>query len=178
VVTFDRNQRSRWIGILTKSIKVTQVVLIGIGNKKVIDVRAPTAAASASCAEAPSLIRIFARRATEKQYRKMRVARIPSYGKIRDRILSGTLLDMNDQTSNPRLPVARESEIEFLARETGTPVDTVREIYRVEHDKLERSARIKTFVSVLAHRRVKALLHAERGKSHGTRRPVGQANNF
>jgi hypothetical protein len=73
---------------------------------------------------------------------------------------------MNDQTLNPRSAVARESEIELLARETGTPFDTVQEIYRVERDKLERSARIKTFVSVLAHRRVKALLHIERGKRH------------
>ena len=73
---------------------------------------------------------------------------------------------MSDQTSSSRSPVARESEIELLARETGTPVDTVQEIYRVERDKLERSARIKTFVSVLAHRRVKALLHVERGNRH------------
>jgi hypothetical protein len=73
---------------------------------------------------------------------------------------------MNDQTLNSRSPVARESEIELLARETGIPVDTVQEIYRVERDKLERSARIQTFVSVLAHRRVKALLQVERGKRH------------
>jgi len=73
---------------------------------------------------------------------------------------------MNGQTSNLQSSVARESEIESLARETDTPVDTVQEIYRVEHDKLERSARIKTFISVLAHRRVKALLQVERGKRH------------
>jgi hypothetical protein len=73
---------------------------------------------------------------------------------------------MNDQTSSTRSTVERESEIELLARETGTPVDTVQEIYRVERDKLERSARIKTYVSVLAHRRVKALLHIERGNRH------------
>jgi hypothetical protein len=73
---------------------------------------------------------------------------------------------MNDQTSSLRSTDAKESEIELLARETGTPVDTVQEIYRVERDKLERSARIKTYVSVLAHRRVKALLHIERGNRH------------
>jgi len=61
---------------------------------------------------------------------------------------------------------ARESEIELLARDTDTPVDVVQEIYRVERDKLERTARIKTFVSVLAHRRVKALLRVERGNRH------------
>ena len=73
---------------------------------------------------------------------------------------------MNDQTYSPQSTDARESEIEVLARETDTPVDTVQEIYRIERDKLERSSRIKTFVSVLAHRRVKALLQVERGKRH------------
>ena len=73
---------------------------------------------------------------------------------------------MNELTSTSRSTDARESEIETLARETDTPVDTVQEIYRAEHDRLERSARIKTFISVLAHRRVKALLQVERGNRH------------
>jgi len=73
---------------------------------------------------------------------------------------------MNDQTSRFPSAVARESEIELLARETGTPVETVEEIYRIERDKLERSSRIKSYVSVLAHRRVKALLQVERGNRH------------
>jgi hypothetical protein len=73
---------------------------------------------------------------------------------------------MNDQTSNLPSAVAGESEIELLARETGIPVDTVQEIYRVERDKLERSAPIKSYISVLAHRRVKALLQVERGNRH------------
>ena len=73
---------------------------------------------------------------------------------------------MNNQTLHPRSTAAREPEIESLARETGVPVDTVQEIYRIEFDKLESSARIKTFVSVLAHRRVKALLQEEHGKRH------------
>ena len=73
---------------------------------------------------------------------------------------------MNELPLMSRPAVARESEIELLARETDTPVDTVQEIYRIEHDKLERSARIKTFISVLVHRRVKALLQVERGNRH------------
>ena len=73
---------------------------------------------------------------------------------------------MNDQTSRFPSAVARESEIELLARETGTPVETVEEIYRIERDKLERSSRIKSYVSVLAHRRVKAILQVERGNRH------------
>jgi hypothetical protein len=73
---------------------------------------------------------------------------------------------MNEPTLTSRSAVERESEIELLARETDTPVDTVQEIYRAEHDRLERSARIKTFISVLVHRRVKALLQVERGNRH------------
>jgi hypothetical protein len=72
---------------------------------------------------------------------------------------------MNDPT-NPPSTGTREPEFEMLARETNTPLDMVREIYRVERDKLERSARIKTYIPVLAHRRVKALLRVERGKRH------------
>ncbi len=72
---------------------------------------------------------------------------------------------MSDQTLNPKNPKP-EPEIELLARETNTPVETVQEIYRFERDKLESQARIKTFVSVLAHRRVKARLQVERGHRH------------
>jgi Protein of unknown function (DUF3562) len=49
---------------------------------------------------------------------------------------------------------------------TDTPVDAVRELYRVEREKLEHSARIKTFVPVLARRRVKELLLVHRGLRH------------
>jgi Protein of unknown function (DUF3562) len=73
---------------------------------------------------------------------------------------------MRDQPLNSPCVSVREAEIEVLARETDTPLDTVREIYRLECDKLERSARIKTYISVLAHRRVKALLQVERAKRH------------
>lgn len=73
---------------------------------------------------------------------------------------------MNDRTLNTSSTSAREPEFEILARETETPLDTVREIYQVEREKLERSARVKTYIPVLAHRRVKALLKMERGKRH------------
>ena len=56
--------------------------------------------------------------------------------------------------------------MEGLARETDTPVDAVRELYRVEREKLEHSARITTFVPVLARRRVKELLLVHRGPRH------------
>jgi hypothetical protein len=75
-------------------------------------------------------------------------------------------MPINDQTANTLSTISPDAELELLARKTGTPVDAVQEIYRIERDKLERSARIKTFVSVLAHRRVKAFLQVERGNRH------------
>ena len=80
-------------------------------------------------------------------------------------------LNMNDDPSNSRdspPAAASYSEIELLARQTGMSVDTVQEIYQVELDKIESSARIKTFVPVLAHRRVKALLLSKADIAHPT----------
>jgi hypothetical protein len=51
-----------------------------------------------------------------------------------------------------------EEEIAILARETDMPLEVVEELYAIEHAKLERTARIKTYVPVLLHRNVKALL--------------------
>ncbi len=61
-----------------------------------------------------------------------------------------------------QIPADGKSDIETLARETDTPVATVQEIYKAEHAKLDRVARIKTFVPVLIHRRVKELLRSRR----------------
>ena len=58
-----------------------------------------------------------------------------------------------------------ESDIEILARETGVPVETVHEIYHIELAKLDRIARIKTFISVLTRRHVRALLRTPRSAS-------------
>ena len=55
-----------------------------------------------------------------------------------------------------------ESDIELLARETDMPIETVHEIYSIEHAKLEQVARIKTYVPVLIRRRVKELLQNQR----------------
>ena len=54
------------------------------------------------------------------------------------------------------------SEIELLARETDSPVKLVESIYIAERAKLERSARIKTYVPVLTHRHVKQILRERR----------------
>lgn len=49
-------------------------------------------------------------------------------------------------------------DIEGLAQETDTPVEVVQTIYNHERARLERSARIKTYIPVLAKRHVKSVL--------------------
>jgi Protein of unknown function (DUF3562) len=72
---------------------------------------------------------------------------------------------MNEPAMNPHDLTSHQSEIEQLARETHMPVDLVDQIYNIEHAKLDRSARIKTFVPVLTRRRVKARLRTQRAAS-------------
>lgn len=62
--------------------------------------------------------------------------------------------------------VSADAEIESLARETDTPVEVVQKIYTSERAKLERMARIKTYVPVLIHRHVKALLREQHASSY------------
>jgi hypothetical protein len=45
------------------------------------------------------------------------------------------------------------------------PVELIHEIYNAERAKLEETARIKTYVPVLIHRHVKALLREQRASS-------------
>ena len=59
-------------------------------------------------------------------------------------------------------PANAETEIELLALETQVPRDVVAKIYTNERAKLERTARIKTYVPVLIHRHVKAILREHR----------------
>ena len=73
---------------------------------------------------------------------------------------------MQELGLSPNVPSKTDSDVEVLARETDTPVDAVRELYRVEREKLEHSARIKAFVPVLARRRVKEFLLVHRGSRH------------
>ena len=66
---------------------------------------------------------------------------------------------MSDQsTAAEEHASSRDSDIEDLARETGTPIALVHKIYRTEHAKLDQVARIKTYVPVLIRRHVKELL--------------------
>jgi hypothetical protein len=55
-------------------------------------------------------------------------------------------------------PANADTEIELLARETCMPRELVETLYTRERAKLERTARIKTYIPVLIHRHVKALL--------------------
>jgi Protein of unknown function (DUF3562) len=59
-------------------------------------------------------------------------------------------------------PANADTEIELLAQETHLPRELVAKIYSSERAKLEKTARIKTYVPVLIHRRVKALLRKQR----------------
>jgi Protein of unknown function (DUF3562) len=69
-------------------------------------------------------------------------------------------LAMSEQTFN-RADNA-DTEIELLARETHMPRELVETLYDSERAKLERTARIKTYIPVLIHRHVKALLQEQR----------------
>ena len=60
-------------------------------------------------------------------------------------------------------PANGDTEIELLARETHMPRDLVAKLYARERAKLEQTARIKTYVPVLIHRQVKALLREQYG---------------
>jgi hypothetical protein len=69
-------------------------------------------------------------------------------------------LAMSEQSFNR--PNNADSEIELLARETHMPRQLVETLYTSERAKLERTARIKTYIPLLIHRHVKALLQERR----------------
>jgi hypothetical protein len=62
-------------------------------------------------------------------------------------------------------PAKQQQAIEALAKENDAPVEHVRELYEIEHARLTSQARVKTFVSVIACRLVRNVLHAERTSS-------------
>jgi hypothetical protein len=65
-------------------------------------------------------------------------------------------LAMSEQSFNR--PNNADTEIELLVRETDMPRELVETLYASERAKLERTARIKTYIPLLIHRHVKALL--------------------
>jgi Protein of unknown function (DUF3562) len=66
---------------------------------------------------------------------------------------------ISEQTFTP--PANANPDIELLARETHMPREVVAKLYTSERAKLERTARIKTYVPVLIRRHVKALLREQ-----------------
>ena len=62
-------------------------------------------------------------------------------------------------------PAKQQQDIEALAKESDAPIEHVRELYEIEHARLNSQARVKTFVSVIATRLVRNTLHAERANS-------------
>ena len=58
---------------------------------------------------------------------------------------------MHESVPSPDVPPREEPDVELLARETDTPGQAVRELYRIERERLENSAVLKTFIPVLAH---------------------------
>jgi len=62
-------------------------------------------------------------------------------------------------------PTKQQQAIEALAKESDTSIEHVRELYEIEHARLNSQARVKTFVSVIATRLVRNTLHAERTNS-------------
>ena len=66
---------------------------------------------------------------------------------------------VSEQTFNASADV--NPDIELLARETRMPRDLVAKLYTNARAKLERTARIKTYIPVLIHRQVKAMLREQ-----------------
>jgi hypothetical protein len=66
---------------------------------------------------------------------------------------------IGEQTLNPSADA--DADIELLSRETRTPRALVETLYAAEFAKLEKNARIKTYIPVLIHRHVKALLREQ-----------------
>jgi hypothetical protein len=64
----------------------------------------------------------------------------------------------NEGSAN-RLQQLHEQTIEALAKESLIEIDRVRSLYEAEHSRLLETARIKTYVPVIAARLVRIALH-------------------
>ena len=65
-------------------------------------------------------------------------------------------------------PSKHQAIIEALAREVSAPIEEVTALYTIEHAKLDAVAKIKTFVPVIANRRVRSRLREEHAGNPGT----------
>ena len=68
---------------------------------------------------------------------------------------------MSDEPTRAENLVEVQSIAERIARETNKPVAHVAEVYATESAELDRTARIKTYVAVLATRRTKLILNSK-----------------
>lgn len=84
---------------------------------------------------------------------------------------------MSDAVLSARSRIqADESTIARLAHQTDTNRDLVRHLYDEEIAVLHEAATVKTFIGVIAGRRVKQRLRALRGAS-AARRPAGASTS-
>jgi hypothetical protein len=66
------------------------------------------------------------------------------------------------EARDSRSAANQNATIEALARETDMPIAIVKEIYISQHTQLEQTARVKTYVPVLASSKVKHILNARK----------------
>lgn len=69
---------------------------------------------------------------------------------------------MADEATLRRNMAQAQAISEELARETNVPVDQVAEIFASQSAELERTARVKTYISVLAKRQTRNILNTRR----------------
>lgn len=67
---------------------------------------------------------------------------------------------MTDETGQQHGIMADQSITEALARKTNKPIEQVAEVYARESAALERTARVKNFIGVIATRRTRVILGA------------------
>jgi len=77
--------------------------------------------------------------------------------------------EVSDQAAHKRNPPGNRLIAESLARATNTPLDHVSEIYARESAELERTARVKSFIGIIATRRTRAILRKHTGKHAANR---------
>ena len=67
---------------------------------------------------------------------------------------------MSDERRDPYGAFEDRSIAEALARKTKAPIEQVAEVYARESAELERTARVKKFIGVIATRRTQVILGA------------------
>ena len=76
-----------------------------------------------------------------------------------DSVSAGEATMSNDPVTSAGF-AKQQWALEALATEINKPIEEVASIYKIEHQKLELVARIKTYVPVIAQRQVKLFFRA------------------